>query len=165
MSTTGLLAQYMALKSQLSEYQLLSTKYNNLQTANTSKLNEQTKAEEKWDSAYSKAEEKYNDPSQELKLDGTKVLSKSSDESKNNINERAASGWRISDRAQFAEKFASASVPKFQPDALEDYANLDMEYGTMVAYYDTMCEELQAQMDAIKPQLEKDSQDSHMIGG
>lgn len=60
--------------------------------------------------------------------------------------------------------YANAKVPKFDPDLLDEYTELDMEYSTMVNMYDTLQDELQAQADGLKETIGTEAQDTHMLG-
>ena len=62
-----------------------------------------------------------------------------------------------------ATKYANAKVPKFDKEKLDEYTDLDMEYSTMVAMYDTLLDELNAQAEGVKSQTSTESQDNHMI--
>lgn len=157
MAVAGLLAQYMSIKQQLSYVELQDTRYNNLATAMSKKLSEQTKAEEKWESSSSSGSEGWEDPGKSVVLNGTTIKTSGASGAG-----ACASDWKI-DQAAFARKFASRKVTKYDPDKLEEYADLDMEYSTMVAMYDTLKEELTAQADALKEQLSTEAQDTHLI--
>lgn len=160
MAVAGLLSQYMSVKAQLSYVELQDTRWNNLATAMSKKLSEQEKGEEKWDSAYDSAEEVCNDSTKELKLKGKVVISKNEGAP---LSRRVASGW-VKDPDKIASQFASKKVPNFNPDLLDEYTDLDMEYSTMVAMYDTLLEELQAQADGLKDRTSTEAQDTHILG-
>ena len=63
-----------------------------------------------------------------------------------------------------AIRIINAKVPKFDPDLLDEYTELDMEYSTMVNMYDTLQDELQAQADSLKETIGTEAQDTHMLG-
>ncbi len=159
MAVAGLLAQYMSIKSQLSYVQLQDTRWNNMATAMSKKLSEMEKYEEKWESQSETASENYVSDEKSVTLDGQTIKQKGMKGAGACI-----SGWQL-DVDQFAEKYASAKVKKFDPDKLEEYTDLDMEYSAMVAMYDTLLEELKAQADGTKQQLSTEAQDNHMLGG
>ena len=72
-------------------------------------------------------------------------------------------GYHTMSQSQAATMYANAKVPKFDSDKLDEYTDLDMEYSTMVAMYDTLVEELQAMADGTKEQLSTEAQDTHLI--
>ncbi|MCR5265424.1 MAG: hypothetical protein K6E29_02385 [Cyanobacteria bacterium RUI128] len=157
------MAQYMSIKAQRTYCEQQDTRWNNLATAMEKKLGEQTKAEEKWGSQYDSAEEAWNDGSKELKLNGNVILAKQ-DGKKGNQGRAASAEWSMS-VDKFASKFASRKVPKYDPKLLEEYTDLDMEYGTMVATYDALLEALKAQEEGLKSTVSEEAQDTHILGG
>ena len=159
MSTDGLLAQYMSINSQLSYVELQCTRWNNLATAMSEKLSQQENYEEKYESAKDTAEEAWYDDGKSLVLKNSTYLTSNTDVNNNHAN-RAPN---YDDVDAMKEDYAKAKVPKFDPSKLEEYTDLDMEYSTMVAMYDTLKDELQAQKDGIKDQLSSDAQDTHML--
>ena len=163
MAVAGLLAQYMSIKAQISYVELQDTRWNDLATSMSKKVSEQTTLEDKWNDAYDDAEEACNDD-KELKLKGTRILKKKSDvKNGERLASRQESGW-VLEQSKFCEKFANQKVPKFNREKLDEYTDLDMEYSTMVAMYDTLLEELNTQAESTKSQLSTESQDNHMLG-
>lgn len=162
MSTAAVLAQYMSIESQLSYVELQCTLWNNKATAMSSKLSKMEKQEDKWESASDTAEEAYDDPSKELKIKGEVFKTKVE-------NAGGACGRQrpyISlNRQEFAESYANRKVPDFDADLLEEYTDLDMEFSTMAAMYDTLKEELQAQKDGLKETVSSEASDTHMLNG
>lgn len=164
MAVAGLLAQYLSINAQLTDAERQKTRWDNLATAMEKKLGEQTKAEEKWESQYDSAHDAWEDPSAELKLNGNIILAKDENKVKKG-NLRAMGEWRISSSEKFGSKFASKKVPKYDPKLLEEYSDLDIEYGTMAATYQALVEELTAQRDGLKEQVSTEAKDTHMLGG
>ncbi len=162
MAVAGLLSQYMSVKAQLSYVELQDTRWNNLATAMSKKLAEQEKGQEKWDSAYDSADEACNDPSKELKLKGNTIIEKG--EAGQSLNSRIKDRSYKMDQDKLCSLYASKKVPKFDPELLDEYTDLDMEYSTMVAMYDTLLEELQAQADGLKERTSTEAQDTHILG-
>ena len=158
MAVAGLLAQYMSIKSQLSYVELQDTRWNDLATAMSKKLSEQENYQSKWEDNSGKVDDVWDRESTtftykgETYWDGGKYQTAGSDRSQKYKREEACT------------KYAFAKVPKYNPDKLDEYTDLDMEYSTMVAMYDTLLEELQAQADGIKTQLSTEAQDNHMLG-
>ena len=165
MAVAGLLAQYMSVKNQLTYGEQQKTRWDNLATAMTKKLSEQEKGEEKWNSQYDSADSACNDTT-ELKLNGNIVLQKK-DDTHPTFARRVVKGMGLSTagQAQFASSFASKKVPKYDPALLEEYTDLDMEYETMAAMYETLVTELEAQRDGLKERVSTDAQDTHILGG
>ena len=158
MAVAGLLAQYMSINSQLSYVELQDTRWNNLATAMSKKLSEQQKLEEKWEGSSSSGSEAWEEEGKSLVLGGETIKSSGAKGS------RACRGtWNGYNQGRFAQVFASKKVPKYDPDKLEEYADLDMEYSTMVAMYDTLKEELTAQRDGLKDTLSTEAQDTHLL--
>jgi len=152
MAVAGLLAQYMAVKNQLSYNQLQDTRWNDLATAMSKKLSQQTGYQEKWDSSSGSLYDAWGNDSKEFVADGTTFIS-----SGGVTNSR----WS---RDLAASLYACAKVPKYDPELLDEYTDLDMEYSTMVDMYDTLCTELQSQADSLKETLGTEAQDTHMLG-
>ncbi len=46
---------------------------------------------------------------------------------------------------------------------MEEHTDRDIEYSTMVAMYDTLKEELQAQADGLKETMSTEAQDTHTL--
>lgn len=152
MAVAGLLAQYMAVKNQLSYNQLQETRWNDLATAMSKKLSEQENYQSKWDDSSAALYDSWGE-TKEFKAGGTVF--------------QDSSGYSSvgTDKARVCELYASAKVPKFDPDKLDEYTDLDMEYSTMVSMYDTLCTELEAQSESLKETIGTEAQDTHMLGG
>ncbi|MCD8378049.1 MAG: hypothetical protein LUB59_04585 [Candidatus Gastranaerophilales bacterium] len=152
MAVAGLLAQYLAVKNQISYNQLQDTRWNDLATAMSKKLSEQENYQEKWD-----------DSSMALYDDwgGSKTYT-----AKGTTFYDPAKGTKGQSYSQelAAEYYAYAKVPKYDPDKLDEYTELDMEYSTMVSMYDTLIEELNAQAESLKETISTESQDTHLLG-
>lgn len=151
MAVSGLLAQYLAVKNQLNYNQLQQTRWNNMATAMSKKLSDQSTAEDKWLSASESAFDSAFDPSKEIVYQGNTYKAKEV-----KCQEDAA--------RKIATQYANAKVPKFDSELLEEYTDLDMEYSTMQAMYDTLCTELEAQEGSLKEQLGTEAQDTHLLG-
>lgn len=150
MDVSALLAQYLSVKSQINYYQLEETKWTNLHENMASKLSRQTSAEGKWESSSDAAEEACFDDSKEVKL-GNQVL-------------KAKSASKSSAQAQkIAISYANSKVPQYDPEKLEEYAALDIEYDMMQSTYDTLLDELNAQAESLKSQLGNATKDTGML--
>ena len=161
MSTDGLLAQYMSINSQLSYVELQCTRWNNLATAMSEKLSQQTSAEGKYQDSMGKAEDSWYNESGNLAIKGTTFLTSNS-EMKNKPQDRCPT-IKYSNVDDLKSAYAKAAVPKFDQNLLDEYTDLDMEYSTMVDMYNTLKEELSAQKDSIKDQLSTEAQDTHTL--
>ena len=155
MAVSGLLAQYLAVKNQLNYNHQQQVRWNNMATAMSKKLSQQTSLEEKWQSSSEACYDSWGE-SKAFKADGTVFQSS---------NGVAGPGYGDNNKALAASKYADAAVPKFDSDLLEEYTELDMEYSTMQSMYDTLCTELEAQEGALKEQLGTEAQDTHLLGG
>ena len=151
MAVAGLLAQYMAVKNQLSYCQLQDTRWNDLATAMSKKLSQQENYQSKWDDSSAALYDSWGD-TKEFKAGGT-VFQDSNGFAKGGYSRELA-----------CSLYANAKVPKFDPDLLDEYTELDMEYSTMVNMYDTLQDELQAQANGLKETIGTEAQDTHMLG-
>lgn len=145
-NVSALLAQYLSVKSQISYNQLQSTRWSDLQSSMASKLSSQQSAESKWLESYDKAEEKVLN-GEEVKAKG-QVLNKSG---------------KSADSDTIAYKYAEIMVPEYDPDKLEEYAELDMQYSLMQSTYDTLLEQLEAQGESLKTTLSNGAKDTGML--
>lgn len=150
MAVAGLLAQYMAVKNQLSYCQLQDTRWNDLATAMSKKLSQQENYQSKWDDSSAAFYDSWDD-TKEFKANGT-------------VFQNSSGGGHKYSRELACSLYANAKVPKFDPDLLDEYTELDMEYSTMVNMYDTLQDELQAQADGLKETIGTEAQDTHMLG-
>ena len=149
MDVSALLAQYLSIKSQISYDQLQETRWSNLHENMSKKVSEQSKAAESWekasDDAIDKLDASKGDDAKSLTTHGKTFKPVSS-----NLEKQAIS-------------YANAAVPKYKPELLEEYTELDIEYDTMVATYDTLLEQLNAQGDSLKTTLGNATKDTGMI--
>ncbi len=150
MAVAGLLAQYMAVKNQLSYCQLQDTRWNDLATAMSKKLSQQENYQSKWDDSSAAIYDYWHDI-KVFKAGGT-------------VFQNSSGGGHKYSRELACSLYANAKVPKFDPDLLDEYTELDMEYSTMVNMYDTLQDELQAQADGLKETIGTEAQDTHMLG-
>lgn len=147
---SALLAQYLSVKSQIGVYQLQQTKWSNLHENMAAKLSTQTSAEGKWESSSDAAEEACFDESKEVKVKNQVLKPKSQTVS--------------SQKAQnIAVKYADLKVPQYDPEKLEEYAELDIQYEMMQSTYDTLLEELNAQAETLKSTLGNATKDTGML--
>ncbi len=143
---SALLAQYLSVKSQVSYNQLQSTLWADKHEAMSAKLSKQTKAEEQWCDASDTCEDKV--------LNGEEVKYKGQ-----TINTKGCSTGASSK----AYKYAELKVPNYDPDKLEEYAELDMQYDLMQTTYDTLLEQLQSQEESLKTTLGNATKDTGML--
>ena len=148
---SALLAQYLSVKSQIGIYQLESTKWANLHENMSAKLSRQTSAEEKWESSSDAAEEACGATDKEIKVKGKTILGKPHPV-------QDANATQI-----YATSYANLSVPQYNPDKLEEYAELDIEYDMMQSTYETLLEQLNAQAETLKSQLSESTKDTGML--
>ena len=145
-NVSALLAQYLSVKSQISYNQLQSTRWSDLQSSMASKLSRQQQAESKWVESYDKAEEK--------------IQKREKVEAKNKVINESGETDGVEKKAY---EYAELMVPEYDPDKLEEYADLDMQYSLMQSTYDTLLEQLQAQGDSLKTTLSNGAKDTGML--
>lgn len=148
---SALLAQYLSVKSQVSYNQLQSTLWADKHEAMSAKLSQQTKAEEQWTEAYDTAEEKALNGEEVKKPGGGTLLPK---------NDNGVSGSKAT---QIAYQYAELKVPNYDPDKLEEYAELDMQYDLMQTTYSTLLEQLEGQAESLKTTLGNATKDTGML--
>ncbi len=112
-------------------------------TTNSAKLQDQTKAQSKWESAYDKAME----GSSECKVNGYVFVQK---------DQGAVS-------ESVAEAFANAKVSQYDEALSLDLASKDMDYDGLKTLYETLTTEMKAQIDSEQQQLATEAQDTHKI--
>ena len=147
MDVSALLAQYLSVKEQINYYQLEETKWANLHENMAQKLSRQTSAAGKWESSSDAAEEACGDESKEVK--GFK-----------------SKGVEITNSKQvqrIAISYANSKVPQYDPEKLDEYAALDINYDMMQSTYDTLLDELNAQAESLKTQLGNAAKDTGML--
>jgi len=153
MAVAGLLAQYLAIKNQISYYEVQNTRWNDLSTAMAKKVSGQENLQSKWDSASGTVEDKWSDENGNVSYQGETFLLKGSPTGK----------LLRATKEEVARSYADRKVPNYDPDLLEEYTALDMEYSTMTSMYETLLDELQAQADGLKEQLGTEAQDNHLL--
>lgn len=142
-NTAASLANLLGINADLNYYTQQSIFWNAKYEANSAKLQEQVKYEEKWQNAFDSA----CPADKDLKIGG-KVFVK-----EGNTNE------------MIADKYAHAKVDKYNEELSLELAELDIEYDTMKTMYDTLMEELRAQKDAAKSVTQTNAQDTGLLQG
>ena len=142
-NTAASLANLLGINADLNYYTQQSIFWNAKYEANSAKLQEQVKYEEKWQNAFDSA----CPADKDLKIGG-KVWVK-----KGNTNE------------MIADQYAHAKVDKYNEELSLELAELDIEYDTMKTMYDTLMEELRAQKDAAKSVTQTNAQDTGLLQG
>ncbi len=147
---SALLAQYLSVKAQVSYNQLQSTRWSELHSAMSAKLSRQTKAEEQWNDAYDAVVDGQGDK----KITGKngETISYDNDTKVSNVEEKAI-------------EYANWKVPSYDPEKLDEYAELDMQYDMMQTTYDTLLEQLNAQAESLKSTLGTAAKDTGMLDG
>ncbi len=147
MNVAALLAQYIEKQADRANAVKEQTKWANLHENMASKLSRQTSAEGKWESSSDAAEEACGDESKEVK--GFK-----------------SKGVEITNSKQvqrIAISYANSKVPQYDPEKLDEYAALDIDYDMMQSTYDTLISELDAQLESLKSQLGNATKDTGML--
>ncbi len=139
-NTAALLGNLLNTKADINYYTQQSVFWNAKYEANSAKLQEQVKYEEKWEKAFDEA------------IDNTKELNKG--------------GIRVvvnNQNVMLADKYAHAKVKQYDEELSLELADLDMEYDTMKTMYDTMLEELRAQQESEKTATSTAAQDTGLL--
>ena len=152
---SALLAQYLSVKAQIGTYQLEATKWANLHENMSAKLSRQTSAEGSWESSSMSYEDNYGDTSKEIKIKGGTVVKPKSSKQASIKEYKLENGG--------AAYYASIMVPHYDPNKLEEYAELDIEYDMMQSTYDTLLEQLNAQAETLKSTLSEATKDTGML--
>lgn len=151
---SALLAQYLSVKSQINYNQLQETKWAGLHEQMAAKLSKQTTAESKWESSSMDANDKLTSSGQKFEYSGNGVKISKSD------SDRA---WTDAKAQASAEAYAYAKVKNYDPNKLDEYAELDIQYDTMQATYETLLESLNAQAESLKSTLSNATKDTGML--
>ena len=154
MAVAGLLAQYLAIKAQISEYEVQNTRWNDLATAMAKKLSGQENLQTKWDSASGTIDEKWHAESGGDLSYGEDTFM---------IGGSGYGKYSRCDKEEIARSYANRKVPNYDPDKLEEYTALDIEYSTMTSMYETLLDELNAEADGLKEKLGTEAQDTHQL--
>ncbi len=139
-NTAALLGNLLNTNADINYYTQQSIFWNAKYEANSAKLQEQVKYEQKWQSAFDSA------------IDNTKDLT--------------ASGVtvRANNQSEYiADLYAHAKVKQYSEELSLELADLDIEYDTMKTMYDTMLEELRAQQESEKTATSTAAQDTGLL--
>lgn len=139
-NTAALLGNLLNTNADINYYTQQSIFWNAKYEANSAKLQEQVKYEEKWQSAFDSA------------IDNTKDLT--------------AAGVTVRKENQneyIADLYAHAKVKQYSEELSLELADLDIEYDTMKTMYDTMLEELRAQQESEKTATSTAAQDTGLL--
>lgn len=139
-NTAALLGNLLNTNADINYYTQQSIFWNAKYEANSAKLQEQVKYEEKWQSAFDSA----IDNTKDLTAGGVTVR-------KENQNE------------YIADLYAHAKVKQYSEELSLELADLDIEYDTMKTMYDTMLEELRAQQESEKTATSTAAQDTGLL--
>lgn len=139
-NTAALLGNLLNTNADINYYTQQSIFWNAKYEANSAKLEEQVKYEEKWQNAFDSA----IDNTQSLTAGGITVGA-------NNQNEL------------IADKYAHAKVKQYDEELSLELADLDIEYDTMKSMYDTLLEELRAQKESEKSATSTAAQDTGLL--
>lgn len=144
-NTAALLGNFLTTKADKNYYIQQQIYWSNKYEANSAKLAEQVKYEEKWCDAFDDAQ----NIDKECKLKSGEV-----------VKEKGAKP--LSDKA--AAAYATDKVAKYKEDLSLHYADLDIEYDTMKCMYDSLLEQLTAQEESEKAAVSAAAQDTGLLG-
>lgn len=140
-NTAALLGKLLNTNADINYYTQQQIFWSNKYEANSAKLAKQTKYETAWESAFDKA----MDNSSELTAGKIKV-------SKGNQNEA------------IAEAYAHAKVDEYNEELSLELADLDIEYDTMQAMYNTLLEKMRKQQETESSATSTAAQDTGLLG-
>lgn len=143
-NTAAQLGNLLRVGADINYYTQQSIYWNMLYEANSAKLQDQVKYEEKWEKAFDSATD--DSRTKELKAPGY-VLGA------NNFNLDACS------------QYANHKIAQYNESLSLELADLDIEYDTMRQMYDTLLEELRAEKEADKTAVSTAAQDTGLIQG
>lgn len=121
--------------------------WTNLYDANSAKLEEQVKAEEKWEKARDDAFDNEKKDDFEYKVKGGRTY-----------NAKALRG-----NDALCEAYAHDKVSEYNEELMLELENLDIEYDTMKTMYDTLVQELSALKDSEKQLVSTNAQDTGLL--
>jgi len=143
-NTSAILAQLLALKTQENIYTMDQIRWATKYESNAERLSDQEGYRDKWETKYDDA---YSaEPDKELKAGG-----------------RTFMGSNTAGNAGRSKDYAYAAVPKYDPDAYDHYANLDIQYDTIKTTYETILEELSAEKEALQGKLSEAAGDTGLL--
>ena len=148
MNTSAILAQYLSVKAQISYNQMESSKWAGLHENMASKLAKQTKAEERWNKASDSIIE--NNGEKNIKIGNDIYCEKDVVYGDTKIESKAI-------------EYAKAKAPTYDPEKLEEYAELDINYDLMQTTYETLLSQLEAQGETLKTSLGNATKDTGML--
>ena len=140
-NTAALLGKLLNTNADINYYTQQQIFWSNKYEANSAKLAKQTKYETAWESAFDSA----MDNTRELTAGKIKV-------SKGNQNEA------------IAEAYAHAKVDEYNEELSLELADLDIEYDTMQAMYNTLLEKMRKQQETESSATSTAAQDTGLLG-
>lgn len=150
MATAGLLSQYMYLVNQKTYAESELVKWENWASNASSMLSKQESYGEKWEDSSCAIYDDWGESKYYTAGGETFYQPKLSASTKY--------------REVSCSLYANAKVPKYDPEKLEEYTDMDMEYDTMVSMYDTLVTELESQAESVKEQLGTNASETGLIG-
>ena len=144
MSTAASLASLLQKKSDLNYYTQQQIWYANKHEDSSAKVARYVKYEEQWEKEYDKARDESR--SSKITIGGVEY-DKECD---------------VGD--ELAEQYAYEKVQHRDEEILLEVTEEDMEYDSMQEMYNTLCEELRAEVDNIKNLTSQNAQDTHLLG-
>ena len=143
MSSAAQLGNLLNVTADLNYYTMQLNFWSQKYEANSQKLNEQVKYEEKWEAAFDDAME----GSKECKVGNTVYVKKD----QGTVSEKVA------------DAYAHAKVRQYDEELSLELASLDIEYDTMKTMYEALVTQLTAEKDADKQSTGTSLQDTHLL--
>lgn len=144
-NVAALLGNLLCTNADINYYTQQQIFWNAKYEANSEKLSQQVKYEEKWEAAFDSAMN--TDGSKEFKANGHTYIHKGV----SNVSEA------------LAEEYAHAKVDEYNEELSLELADLDIEYDTMKTMYDTLLEEMRAQQESEKTATSTAAQDTGLL--
>ena len=145
-NTAALLGNLLTTNADINYYTQQQIYWSNKYEANSAKLAQQVKYEEKWCDAYDDAKD----------IDKTCKLA-------NGYTFKTKEDQKVLTDAE-AKRYADQKVTQYKEELSLKYADLDIEYDTMKCMYDSLLEQLRAQQESEKAATSAAAQDTGLLG-
>lgn len=143
--TAASMSQLLTLTQERNFYQMQQIYWSNEHTAMTAKVKQHEKYEKSWNNAYDKIANPNNtDDNGKVKVNGKE--------------------YTAGDLAA-AEAYADSVCKEYDEETLLELSNLEVEYESMQAMYETLLEETNARIDQQKELVKTNATDTGLING
>lgn len=142
--TAAAMSQLLTLTQERNYYQMQQIYWSNEHTAMTAKVKQHQKYETKWNNAYDKIMNPTNAKDGYVEINGKQYAAE---------NETVA------------EAYADMICEEYDEETLLELSNLEVEYESMQAMYETLLEETNARIDQQKELVKSNATDTGLING